>query len=235
MAHTTPHLAGPVDSIDPHHEAHHHVIIRPSTLVSVLLVLLALTALTVGASQAEKWISAAFDVEIPHLINAVIALSIAVVKATLVFMFFMQLKYDNPLNALVVGFCFFAVALFLFFSMIDLSERGAIYAYKYGETQSGGQGISRLIEVKNDAGQVVATRGVDTGGKPITTYWRDRRISEVGEEQYWKEYAEAHSHGKHAAHGPAADLPSAARSRPPKPAGPALFEDKAAPASHGGH
>ncbi|MFN0131921.1 MAG: cytochrome C oxidase subunit IV family protein [Phycisphaerales bacterium] len=232
-----PHAPHALDAIDPHHEAHHHVIIRPSTLVAILLTLMALTALTIATSQAEKWFGTTFGVEIPHLVNAVVALSIAVVKAILVFMFFMQLKYDNPLNSLVVGFCFFAVALFLFFSMTDVAQRGAIYSYKYGETQSGGQGITRTKETVT-GGETKSETIIDTGGKAITAYWKERRISEVGVEQYLKEYAEAHSHGSHATHDDHAELSTAARSRAPKAVGPALFEDRAgapAAAPHGGH
>src|ERR1043166_1024185 len=117
---------GGVDELDPHHESHHHghVIVRPSTLLAVLRSLLVLAGITVGAAQFEGWVAETWHIHVPSLFNACIALSIAVVKAVLVFMFFMQLKYDSPLNSILMGFCFFAVGLFLFFSMMDLGNRG---------------------------------------------------------------------------------------------------------------
>src|SRR5215470_7187855 len=110
------------DDTDPHHDlpSHGHVIIRPRTLVAVLAALLTFTVLTVFCSRAEVWAAHKFHVEIPQLVNVLIALSIAVVKSILVAMFFMQLKYDAPLNAIIFLFCLFAFTLFLFFSMTDL-------------------------------------------------------------------------------------------------------------------
>src|ERR1043165_3041501 len=130
------HHAGTLDELDPHHESHHHghVIVRPSTLIAVLLTLLVLTGITVGAAQLEGWGAHTWSIHVPSLFNACIALSIAVVKAVLVFMFFMQLKYDSPLNSILMGFCFFAVGLFLFFSMMDLGNRGVLYSYKNGRS-----------------------------------------------------------------------------------------------------
>ena len=166
------------DPEDPHHLIRHHghVIIRPRTLVAVLSALLFFTVLTVFCSRAEVWIAHKFDVEIPQLINVLIALSIAVVKSLLVAMFFMQLKYDNPLHSILMLFCIFALALFLFFSMTDLGTRGAVYAYKSGEIQKGGMGID--TQVKDSKGTVI--RGVDTGQLGIVAWARQRRINEIG-------------------------------------------------------
>src|SRR5258708_17437809 len=104
------------DPDDPHHLIAHrgHVIIRPRTLVAVLLALLVFTVTTVFCSRAEVWAAHKFDVEIPQIINVLICLSIAVVKSILVAMFFMQLNYDNPLHSIIFLFCLFALALFLF-------------------------------------------------------------------------------------------------------------------------
>jgi len=60
-------------------------------------------------------------------VNVLIALSIAVVKSILVAMFFMQLKYDNPLHSIIFLFCLFALALFLFFAMTDLGAGGGLH------------------------------------------------------------------------------------------------------------
>jgi len=235
MAHTP--SAEPLDQVDPHHELPHHghVIIRPRTLVAVLTALLFLTFLTVGASRAEVWIAETFNIPIPHLMNVIIALSIAVVKCTLVALFFMQLKYDNPLNALVFLFCLFALALFLFFSMTDLGTRGFVYAFKDGEKQKGGMGID--------------SRMVDTGTVGIVAWARQARIEKIGQlasdgklnpplepgelpaARYAKEFAKIHaSHGGHSNAKP--EHSTANYSIPPTPgATPGLYEG--APA--GGH
>ena len=165
------------DPVDPHHLiAHHgHVILRPRTLVAVLSALLFFTVLTVACSRAEVWIAHKFDVEIPQLVNVLIALSIAVVKAVLVAMFFMQLKYDNPLHSILMLFCLFAVGLFLFFAMTDLGTRAVVYPYKSGEIQKGGMGIN--TQVKDESGKVVG--GVDTENLGIVAWAKQRRIKEI--------------------------------------------------------
>lgn len=171
--------AQPLDQLDPHHELPHHghVIIRPSTLVAVLAALLVFTIMTVAASRAEVWAAHAFHIEIPQLVNVLIALSIAVVKSILVAMFFMQLKYDNPLNTIIFLFCLFAFALFLFFSMTDLGTRAQIYAYKSGEIKSGGLGIDTTKKDKNGT----VTSGVNTGTDGIVAFARKRRIEQIGQ------------------------------------------------------
>lgn len=129
---------------DPHGEhahEHGHTIVDWKVLVGVLAVLLAFTALTVSAAQGEKWIASAFDVILPNWMNVAVAMSIATVKGILVMMFFMQLRYDNPVNSLVLLFSLFAVTLFLFFSMIDLGNRNSVVPYKSGEILQGGTQI----------------------------------------------------------------------------------------------
>jgi caa(3)-type oxidase subunit IV len=237
--------AQPLDNVDPHHELHaEHVIVRPSTLVAVLTVLLTFTVLTIACSRAEVWAADAFHIKIPHLINVVVALSIALVKSVLVALFFMQLKYDNPLNAIVFLFCLFAFVLFLFFSMTDLGTRAAIYQFKSGEIQTGGLGIDTAVKEKDANGNEVLLRGVNTGNKGIVQWARDRRIEEIGnlyaqgkidlggrtpQERYWEEFEVFH-------HLPPQPPPvsDANRSVPVKPGPtPGLFAP-AAPATHGG-
>lgn len=173
------HPTAPLDQMDPHHDiAHHgHVIISPRTLVSVLLALLFFTLITVGASRAEIWFDHTFGVPVPQIVNVLIALSIAVVKTVLVAMFFMQLRYDNPLNSLVLLFCLFAFALFLFFSMTDLGTRGILYPYKSGEIQQGGMGGD--MQVKDAQGNVRS--GINTGTSGIVAWAKQRRIEQIAE------------------------------------------------------
>ena len=72
--------------------------------VKVLLSLLTLTALTVAAAQLDFGI-----------LNTIIALSIATIKAALVLLFFMHLKYDNKIFLVIfLTGVFFLIVLFGF-------------------------------------------------------------------------------------------------------------------------
>jgi len=80
-------------------------------LVSIFLILVLLTVVTVAATffptgNFEIWIS----------------LGIATVKASLVAAYFMHLRYDNPLNAVIFAFGLLFVALFLGFTMMDTHQ-----------------------------------------------------------------------------------------------------------------
>lgn len=134
------HPAGADDSA-----SHHgHIIVASSTLMVVLLALVCLTLLTVGAALLEAWVVETFHVqpEIATAINVTVCLAIAAVKTTLVVLFFMQLKYDNPINGMIFLFCLGAVACFLGFTMLDLGNRGTIDRFKAEYVQPGGMGIA---------------------------------------------------------------------------------------------
>jgi cytochrome c oxidase subunit IV len=220
MAHHPSHE--PLDQLDPHHEEHHHghVILPTFTLVWVLAALLFFTALTVFLSRAEIWFGLTFAVTIPDWMNVAIVLSIATVKSVLVGMYFMQLKYDHPINTLVFLFCLFALALFLGFTMIDMKTRGYLYAYQGEEIQAGGMGLT--------------TTALSTGGLPIALYWREVELerlrerygAEEGERRYWEKY--------HLAHGYPTPVPQVRRipsdpnlSRPRTGLTPGLFDEVA--------
>ena len=164
------------DPTDPHGATHHeHVIIPKSTLMNVLLVLLFFTLLTVGLSRAEVWAADYFDVVIPQWVNVAVAMSIATIKGTLVVLFFMQLKYDNKLNAIIFCNCLFAVGLFLFFSMIDLGNRGVVYEWKKGEITVGGLGgVSRG---RGDHKETITNGGV-------VQFAREKYLAEWGPEKF---------------------------------------------------
>lgn len=133
----------PAGAADTHHH-HGHTIVPPSTLLAVLVTLLALTFLTWGASQVETLIATMFNIVLPDWVNVFVALSIAAVKTTLVVMFFMQLRYDNPLNSMVFIFTMITVLFFLGFTMTDLGARGTVARYKAEYIVQGGSGGLRL-------------------------------------------------------------------------------------------
>ena len=77
-------------------------------LLAVFAALMVLTAITVAVS--------CFDFGV---FNLLVALGVATVKATLVALYFMHLRYDNRFNAIifVIGVAF--LGLFLMLTMID--------------------------------------------------------------------------------------------------------------------
>lgn len=133
-----------------HHE-HGHAIVSIWTLRSVFAALIFFTLLTAGAAYLEEFISYSFDLQFPQMVNVVVAMSIAIIKAALVVAFFMQLKYDNPTNAVVVFFTIFAVMLFLLYTLMDLQKRGTIDFYKSGEIVYGGTGVEAPMPIAVDA------------------------------------------------------------------------------------
>jgi len=221
------------ESLDPHgfHKGHHgHVILSPMTLFNILALLLFFTVLTVFVSRAEGYIADLFDMTIPHWVNVTVALSIATVKSVLVALYFMQLKYDAPLNSLIFLFCLFALCLFLGFTTLDLGTLGAVYSWKADSTMPGGD--QKGFEAQEDFDM-----GVPRAGMSITAWaaqrWKVEYASEKGwvnddgqiaeehmedvEHAYEVAAAKAHGHEHHDDHGPVsnANISRAATGRTP--------------------
>src|SRR5262252_4254032 len=93
-----------------HGEQHHHG--GPLVYTANLVGLLILTGITVGASYIDFGTA-----------NVAIALTIASIKAILVALIFMHLRWDKPVNAIaaVAGFLF--LGIFLMFDLLDLDHR----------------------------------------------------------------------------------------------------------------
>src|SRR6185436_11108353 len=91
----------------PPHEHHEHHVTPVSTYIKTYLILVVFMALTVGASYVPL-----------GPLNNVVAMIIALVKATLVVLFFMQVKYGTKLTWFwaLLGFVWF---LFLFITLQD--------------------------------------------------------------------------------------------------------------------
>jgi cytochrome c oxidase subunit 4 len=88
--------------------------------------------------------------------NLVIAMFIAAIKATLVAMYFMHLKYDSKIYLMIFVMAILFLATFITFTMFDTMQRDRIYQIKSGEirkdaiiyeTQTG----SDSIAVKTDS------------------------------------------------------------------------------------
>lgn len=91
--------------------AHDHA----KTYLRTLFALLSLTILTVAAAYVDFGSG-----------NIVIALSIATVKATLVALFFMHLRYEKPMNAIIASAGFLFLGIFLMFCLIDFDSRDGL-------------------------------------------------------------------------------------------------------------
>ncbi len=85
-------------------ESQHHIT-PPIVYVVIFATLLLFTALTVGASYIEM-----------GLLNPIVALAIGVIKATLVVLFFMGVKYSTKLTKLTVG-----AGLFTFLALVSMT------------------------------------------------------------------------------------------------------------------
>lgn len=77
-------------------------------LATVWLALLALTVITVAVA----------GVDIGNF-NLGVAMAIATVKATLVLLYFMHMRYDRPMNAIVFVAALLFVALFVSIALLD--------------------------------------------------------------------------------------------------------------------
>jgi cytochrome c oxidase subunit 4 len=87
------------------HEEHEMHIVSPRIYLIVGAVLLIFTGTTVWASYLELGI-----------FNPIVALFIAVVKATIVVLFFMHVKYSSKLTKLTVG-----AGLFTFMALVGMT------------------------------------------------------------------------------------------------------------------
>jgi cytochrome c oxidase subunit IV len=89
-------------------------IVQPRVYIAIFLLLMAGTGLTVLAAFRD----------FPGPLNAVVALTIAVVKATFVVLYFMHVRYSSRLIWLVIAAALFWMALLFALTISDYSTRG---------------------------------------------------------------------------------------------------------------
>lgn len=141
--------AATFDEQHPHGEHHEHHHVTPAiTLKLVLGILLFFTVATVGIAQGEKWITHALGISLPLWVNVVVAMSIATVKSTFVLLYFMHLKHDNPINAVIFGFTMLGFVIFMFFTFLDINNRGYVNDVKAVATLKGGSGAGLELQLK---------------------------------------------------------------------------------------
>ena len=105
----------PTATADPHHDDDHHGLshVAPiKVLVATGGTLLVLTLVTVLATKVDFGAN----------INLAVAMAIAVLKATLVILFFMHLKYDRLFHSVVFIAAILAAALFVGFTLMDTNQ-----------------------------------------------------------------------------------------------------------------
>lgn len=95
-------------------------IVSPKIYVTIWLVLLCMTGLTWYASTVDIGIHTSHG-EITF--NPVVAMAIAIFKASLVVLFFMHVKYTTRLQKVVVGVGVFWLLILLCLTMVDYLSR----------------------------------------------------------------------------------------------------------------
>lgn len=88
-------------------------IVQPRVYITIFLILMAGTGLTMLAAFRD----------FPGPLNAVVALTIAVIKATFVVLYFMHVRYGSRLVWLVIAAALFWLAIMFALTISDYSTR----------------------------------------------------------------------------------------------------------------
>lgn len=92
-------------------DAPHVHVVSPKLLLGVYGILVVLTVLTVAVTKLPL-----------GQFNLMVALAIAVLKATLVVLYFMHLRWDSPFNAVILISALVFIAIFMGAAMMDSSN-----------------------------------------------------------------------------------------------------------------
>ena len=118
---------------DAHHgelQMGHHHVSSTAMFTNVLVVLLILTAITVGTSRIDFGAA-----------NMLIAMAIASIKASLVILFFMHLKWDTAINKIVFLSSFLFLSLLFIFTLADQGTRRVDHEMHTTRTPVNGQWV----------------------------------------------------------------------------------------------
>ena len=108
----------------PHPEFGHMT--GPPLLLTILTMLLFLTWATVAVSYIDL-----------GGMNVVVAMGVATLKASLVALYFMHLRWDRPFNAVIFVGSLFLLGLFLGFALLDTGEyKGVILDDPFQQIQT---------------------------------------------------------------------------------------------------
>ncbi|WP_260702853.1 cytochrome C oxidase subunit IV family protein [Edaphobacter flagellatus] len=100
----------PANVTNPEHADHH--IIGPGVYLAVYITLLIFTGITVGAAFVDL-----------HILNPIIAVAIACIKAVIVILFFMHVYYQSKLIKLTVAAGFFTFLILITMTLSDYMSR----------------------------------------------------------------------------------------------------------------
>jgi caa(3)-type oxidase subunit IV len=151
----TTYIAG--KQVDPSLEAPHHHVAPMSLYWKVFGGLLFLTALTVAVSYADLGKA-----------SLLVAMVVAIVKSTLVVMFFMHLKGDDRTFTFIFVSTLVFVGIFFGLTFADLSTRGAVnsdWAY-HGWAEQNGKVIERTAPAHGAEPGAEPTHGAEPGAAP---------------------------------------------------------------------
>jgi len=99
-------------------KAQHHIVpLKVYLMVAGALMVLTYLTVKISFIHLEGW-------------NVVIALSIAAIKASLVVLFFMHLRYEWNINTIVFLIAIGFLAIFISITMFDMAERGSTHPEK---------------------------------------------------------------------------------------------------------
>jgi len=107
-------MAATTDHAREHHDDEHGIshVASMKNLLRTWIALMILTVVTVGATRFDFGSGA----------NLAIAMFIAVVKATLVCLFFMHLKYDKLFHSVLIVGAVLTAALFVGYTLLDSNQ-----------------------------------------------------------------------------------------------------------------
>jgi cytochrome c oxidase subunit 4 len=91
---------------------HEHHVVGPKTSLSILAALLVLTAVTTSAAYINMGV-----------FSPIVALAIACLKAVLVILFFMHIRYSSRVMMLTVGAGFFTFLVLITMTLSDYISR----------------------------------------------------------------------------------------------------------------
>jgi cytochrome c oxidase subunit 4 len=117
-------------------------VVPMKVLVGVFGSLCLLTVVTVGVSYINFGEA-----------NLIVALAIAVLKASLVVLYFMHLRWDRPFNSIVFVGCLIFVALFIGLAMLDTGQ----YHRTVYDQQAPGVKHKTLLTAEGESGAVERT------------------------------------------------------------------------------
>lgn len=131
-----------------HHDTGHaeaHVHGGPRIYTQLLTALLLLTFFTVFVARHP------FD---NNTVNVIIALAVATLKASLVGLIFMHLKYDSKVNAIVIVAAFVFLGIFLGTVLTDVTTRSEFLPGTYGVTANPPLGGMSEAQARRPGGNV---------------------------------------------------------------------------------